>query len=170
MDNYYKILNLSIERYVSDISEIEAALEKKKNEWNSSNNTNIRSYVDKYIKTGVIKNAYTNPDEWKKLYTSAKNETDSSIKEYLDIVNGKGYVTEAEIAACAGNKSVKTSENYVRIIAGNLGMKIQEDVSKHEKTEEIKLSDFEPKSTIKFSSPAKELSKISCRSMTCLVV
>lgn len=163
MDNYYKILNLSIERYVSDISEIEAALEKKKNEWNSSNNTNIRSYVDKYIKTGVIKNAYTNPDEWKKLYTSAKNETDSSIKEYLDIVNGKGYVTEAEIAACAGNKSVKTSENYVRIIAGNLGMKIQEDVSKHEKTEEIKLSDFEPKSTIKFSSPAKELSKISCR-------
>ena len=162
MDNYYRILDLSIEKFESNTAVLEQTLEKKKNEWNSSNNTNIRSQVDKYYKSGVIKDAFSNSQTWKKIYEEAKEEVDESITQYLYVVSGKGYVTNEEIESCAKNKNVKTSIEYVRRTVHDLNITIAESRTSDNDMPEISLDNFAPESKIKFSAPAKELSKISC--------
>ena len=45
MENYYLVLELPIENPVTEPAAIDAALDKKQREWNSSNNTQVKAKV-----------------------------------------------------------------------------------------------------------------------------
>ena len=56
--NYYTLLKLNVDTFVKDPAELDRQLETVKQEWNRSNNTDIRAYVSAYYTSGVIKEAY----------------------------------------------------------------------------------------------------------------
>ena len=165
LENFYLLLGFSIEKFISDQQTCLAALDQKQKEWNASNNTQIRSKVDTYYKSGIVKEAISNPNKWKSIYQEAKEEVDGQINDYISIFAGKGYITEEEIAKVPNKKDRNVSVEYVRELARIQGIPIQDGVKpdKNDDKRPMKsLADYAPANEIKFKQPTKQLQVIGC--------
>lgn len=157
--NYYTLLGLNVDTFISDPAELDKRLEAVKLEWNKQNNTDINSYVATYYTSGVVKEAYNDPARWKSIYEQAKAQTDDAIMNYLMLSSGKGFLYEKEIESCSKNKNIAASVDYVRRIAEAQGIEIRQNAGTAQKSSakkvKLSLADFEPQSKIAFSAPTK---------------
>ncbi|SDA14123.1 hypothetical protein SAMN02910447_00793 [Ruminococcus sp. YE71] len=164
--NYYTLLKLNVDTFVSDPAELGNRLEAMKQEWNRSNNTDIRSYVSTYYSSGVVKEAFSDPARWRSIYEQAKAETDDAVANYLMLSSGKGFLYEKEIKAIASNKDVCATADYVRRIAAAQGIEVRSDEGRSAqpkaKKASAKLADYEPESKVAFNAAMKQCEKVRC--------
>lgn len=169
MENYYLVLELPIEDTVTDPAAIDAALDKKQREWNSSNNTQVKAKVTQYIVSGVIRNAAADPAEWKRVIDEAKSIVDSDLANRLSIVAASlgGGVSKKDIESILNKYKYKKSVDiaYADRLRKKLGIALAGDekaAPAPKKGKKLTLSDLEPESSVKFSAPAKQLQIIGC--------
>lgn len=169
--NYYTLLELNVDTFVTDLPTLDKQLELMKQKWNRSNNTDIRAYVSAYYTSGVVKAAYSDRDGWRKIYEQAKRETDANIATFIMITSGKGFMYESELNACASNKDIYATPAYVKKAALSQGVRIEPDPGKNEKKEEpvkqasAKLADYQPQSPLAFNAANKALGIVCCGDM-----
>lgn len=168
--NYYTLLELNVDTFVKDIPTLESRLELVKQKWNRSNNTDIRAYVSAYYTSGVVRAAFSNPDEWRRIYEQAKRDTDANIATFIMITSGKGFMYESELNACSSNKDIYASPEYVRRAAESQGVRIEPDGGKpaakpSAQKQGAKLSDYQPKSALAFNAANKALGIVRCADM-----
>ena len=169
MENFYLVLELPIEDPVSDPFAIDAALDKKQREWNSSNNTQVKAKVTQYIVSGVIKNAAADPAAWKKVCDDARSIVDSDLASRLSIVAASlgGGVSKKDIEGILNKYKYKKSVTYAYAdkLRKKLGIGLNGDekaAPAPKKAKKLTLADLEPESSVKFSAPAKQLQIIGC--------
>lgn len=169
--NYYTLLGLNVDTFVSDIPVLEKQLELMKQKWNRSNNTDIRAYVSAYYTSGVVKAAFSDKDGWRKIYEQAKRETDANIATFIMITSGKGFMYESELNACSSNKDIYATPEYVKKAALSQGVRIEPDAGKSTAKSEpakkptAKLSDYQPQSPLAFNAANKALGIVCCGDM-----
>ena len=170
MENYYLVLELPIEKTVTDPAAIDAALDKKQREWNSSNNTQVKAKVTQYIVSGVIKNAANDPAAWKSVCDDARSIVDSDLISRLSIVAASlgGGVSKKDIEGLLNKYKYKKSVSYEYAdkLRKKLGIALNGDEKNapapKKQRKKLTLADLEPESSGKFSAPAKQLQIIGC--------
>lgn len=169
MENFYLVAELPIDRQVSDMAAITAALDKKQREWNSSNNTQVKARITRFITSGVIKQAASDPEEWSRVYNDAKETVENDLGNRLSIVAASlgGKLSKKDIENILGKYKYKKSVSlsYAEGIAARLGITADTGGSADaadESQKRITLKDYEPESHVRFSAPAKQLQIVGC--------
>ncbi|MBR1382636.1 MAG: hypothetical protein IJ555_02305 [Ruminococcus sp.] len=168
MENFYLVLELPIERQVSEMTEIDKALDKKQREWNSPNNTQVKAKITQFITSGVIRDAASDKSAWDKVYSDAKEIVENDLGSRLSIVAASlgGVLGSKDIENILGKYKYKrsVSAQYAKGIAERLGISSGEG-GKSEDTsggKKVTLKDYEPESHVRFSAPAKQLQIVGC--------
>lgn len=167
-ENYYLLLNLPIDKFVSGQDALDALIKQVKT-WKASNNTNERNKAGQYEKP--IEEAIKNAAVWKNHYDDAVKQVSQALNNWIIVVRGKGFITPDEVSQRAKSlrinsqiQSYKLSEGYVRKFIRDKGIDIPdlEPNPKPDPHSERKLEDFKPKNSIKFNQPATSLKSLSC--------
>ncbi len=170
MENYYLVLELPVERFVSDPAVIAGALDKKQREWNSSNNTQVKAKITQYITSGVIKQASEDAAAWKKVYDEAKEIVENDLGNRLSIVAASlgGEVSRKDIESMISKYKYKKSVTceYAEGITARLGIAMSgsspAQAEEQPAERKVTLKDYEPESNNRFSAPAKQLQIVGC--------
>ena len=169
MENYYLVLELPIDKQVSDMAVINSALEKKQREWNGSNNTQVKAKITQFITSGVIKDAASDKASWSRVYAEAKDIVENDLGNRLSIVAASlgGKLSKKDIENILGKYKYKKSVSfeYAEGIAAGLGITdgdVSEETANNKNEKRITLKDYEPESHVRFSAPAKQLQIVGC--------
>lgn len=167
-ENFYLLLNLSVEHFVSGQAASDA-LKKQLSQWNSNNNTENRDKAEKYGKP--IAEAIADPTEWKKQFDAAVVLFDREITDWVNTVGGKEYITPEEIENRAKSITLGTVKNYKvdadflrKYIAGKFpDLEIRSgEAPKAAPKSSKKLEDYKPEGYQRFKNPAKSCSQLFC--------
>ncbi len=120
MNNYYQMLDLSIEEFVNDKAKVETAYNECMKKWQNSKNINEQNKAT--IHGPHILETFESPDTWKRQYETYKKESDDKIRSNLDIVKKDNTVTSENIESLM--KKFKVSRGYVEKIASANGITI----------------------------------------------
>ncbi len=167
-ENYYLVLELPIDRFVSG-QEAMDELEKKLKKWNASASTSERNKKEKYEKP--VREAISNAAEWEKLYQDAKAKIIEKITSMINANRGKGYLTNDEIAKMKDavkirvgdvNKKYKVDESLVRSIIQSKGIPVRDAEEKRTRSDR-KLEDYRSEEGEKsFNPPSKSAVQLGC--------
>lgn len=168
MENYYLVIELPIEKQVSDMAAVTNALDKKQREWNSSNNTQVKAKITQFITSGVIREAAADKAVWSNVYKEAKETVENDLGNRLSIVAASlgGVLSQEDIENILGKYKYKKSVSlkYAEGIAERLGISLggKEAEQEQQAKRRITLKDYEPESHVRFSAPAKQLQIVGC--------
>lgn len=156
--NYYGMLELSMEDFVSDIAILDQEYANHVRKWTSSKNSSIQKRPDTIGKD--IQEAYHNPSEWKRLYSELKKEMDSTIKKSAEMSGGVLSDEEKIVAS----KNYRVSIKYIDNLIGVQGS-ASNSSSEHEDLRDI--DTIKPSSTIenKLRQVNTNLQDLLCRNI-----
>ena len=103
--NYYEMLGLSAEKFENDQTKIEAVYNATIKKWNSSKSLSEQNKAK--LHGSKIKEAFSDPEEWKRQYEEYRKKTNENIQVLLDNVKSNGKVPEKSIDTIADASIMK---------------------------------------------------------------
>ncbi|MBQ7264558.1 MAG: hypothetical protein IJS61_00495 [Firmicutes bacterium] len=162
---YTDVMKLSVETFVSDIALLDKKLEELNKKWINSPNATVRANSEIYYKSGMLKQAYSDSSEWKKIYNEGKKTVDKKIIASLSTLGEKGGISEKTVKRLAEENNL--SFEYVKREADKKGIEIYTSDEKPKEKKKNKsnkqLSDYKPVSIRNYKSNETNLMVVSCK-------
>lgn len=164
-NNFYEWLGLSVEKFESDVTRLEAIYDRCIKEWDSSKSIAMQNRSAIYKED--IKKAIHDAVLWKQIYTDYKNSVDSNISKFIDMCGEE--VSDDTIAKIAKRENV--SEAYIKKIVEAKGYNFSKSDDKKPQGG-VTLDSIAPDATIRntLDSIQKAVNELSFNDITELIM